>query len=127
LSKNEIHHQISILLSFRQKTWDEDGTVSEEYVPLSIFTTLSPKTETFFNSRTNRTEPTVIIVGDNRFKEYNSTLLDTDYNPKSGIAEIPDIKYAGGRYDNIVAYMNVMRDNNVRELYDLLINTMQDA
>lgn len=127
LSQVEIRNQISTLLSFRKKHWDEDGTVTEEYEPLSIFTILAPTNDTFNNKRTNRTEPTIIYVGDSRFKQSNSWLQDQNYNPQSGIAEIPDIDYDGGRYDNREAYEKVINDDDVRDLYELLIQTMQDA
>jgi hypothetical protein len=63
------------MLSYKKTFWDEDGNIDRiEEVPLTIFSMLAPTKDTFFNKRTNRKEPTVIIVGDNRFKESTSLL-----------------------------------------------------
>lgn len=127
LDETEIRNQISTLLSFRKKYWDEDGNVTEEYEPLSIFTILTPTVDTFFNKRTNQTEPTIILVGDSRFKQSNSWLQDDNYTQNRGVAEIPNVQFDNSRYDNSEAYNKVMQDEDVKELYSLLIQTMKDA
>jgi hypothetical protein len=43
------------------------------------------------------------------------------YNKGNQVAEIPDINYDNGRYDNSEAYNKVMQDDDVRELYELLV------
>ena len=129
MSQLEIRNQISNLLSYKKTYWDEDGNVDRiENEPLTIFSVLAPTKDTFFNSRTNRNEPTIIMVGDQRFKDSHSSLQTTiyQYNPNNGISELPNKNYDNGRYDNSEAYNKVMNDDNVRELYELLIQTMQD-
>jgi hypothetical protein len=37
---------------------------------------------------------------------------------------MPNKDYADGRYDNNEAYNKVMKDDSVKELYELLIQTM---
>jgi hypothetical protein len=37
---------------------------------------------------------------------------------------VPNKDYADGRYDNSEAYNKVMKDDSVKELYVLLIQTM---
>ena len=130
LTQTQIRSQISSLLSYKKTYWDEDGNIDRiENEPLTIFSILAPTKDKFFNKRTNREEPTIILVGDSRFKDSQS-FLDDDYykanNKNNQSAEIPDINYNNGRYDNLEAYNNVMKDNDVRELYELLIQTMQD-
>lgn len=127
LSQSEIRSQIVNLLSFRKKYWDEDGNITEKYEQLSIFQVLSPIQDTFFNKRTNRKEPTIVFVGDSRFKQSDSWLHDSAYNPNSGIAEIPDVSYDGGRYDNLDQFNKIMKDTNLKDLYYLLLDTMRDA
>jgi hypothetical protein len=43
------------------------------------------------------------------------------YGKEEEAAEIPNIMYENGRYNNYNAYNKVMQDDNVRELYELLI------
>jgi hypothetical protein len=124
LTQSQIRSQIHSLLSYKKTYWDEDGNVDRiEDVPLTIFSVLAPQKDTFFNKRTNRDEPTVILVGDSRFKDSYSSLQTPSYqyDPNSGIAEMPNSDYDNGRYDNREAYNKVMKDDNVRELYELLI------
>lgn len=128
MTESDIRNQIVNLLSYRKRIYDEDGElVNIVYEPLTIFSILSPTKDTFFNERTQRNEPTVIFVGTSRFKDSTSSFTDYEYNPKEGIAEKPDKYYDGGTYDNSEAYQKVMNDDDVRELYELLIQTMEDA
>ena len=128
LSESDIRKQIVTLLSYTRRVYDEDGELTDiVYEPLTIFSILSPTEDTFFNTRTHRNEPTIIFVGTSRFKDSTSSFTDRDYNPNEGIAEKPDRFYDGGAYDNSEAYNEVVKDDNVKELYDLLIQTMQDA
>jgi hypothetical protein len=63
------------LLSYKKTYWDEDGNVDRiEDTPLTIFSVLAPVKDKFFNKRTGRNEPTVILVGDSRFKDSHSSL-----------------------------------------------------
>lgn len=127
LSQHEIRNQISTLLSYRKKHFDEDGNVSETYEPLTIFSILAPTKDKFFNNKTGRQEPTIIYVGESRFKDSNSSFVDQLFNRGAGVSEIPDVDFDNGRYDNRLAYDKVMKDNDLRELYELLIQTMKDA
>lgn len=129
LTQSQIRKQISNLLSYKKTYWDEDGNIDRiEDEPLTIFSLLAPNKDTFFNKRTGRNEPTVIIVGDSRFKDSHSSLQTSPdkFDPNAGISEIPNKDFSDGRYDNYEAYNKVMKDDSVRELYELLIQTMQD-
>jgi len=104
----DIKSQITNLLSYRKRTFEEDGSITEEYVPLTIFSMLWPKEETFFNKRTGKKDNTIVLLGEGRFKESYSSLTDTTFNPNEGIAEKPDTAFNNGRYDNSEKY-NEMR------------------
>lgn len=122
----DIKSQITNLLSYRKRTFEEDGSITEEYVPLTIFSMLWPKEETFFNKRTGKKENTIVLLGEGRFKESYSSLTDSQFNPNEGIAEKPDIAFENGRYDNADKYNEMRKDKDVAALYDLLIETMQN-
>jgi hypothetical protein len=67
-------------LSYKKTYWDEDGNVDRiEDEPLTIFSVLAPTKDKFFNKRTNREEPTIVLVGDSRFKDSQSFLNDDWY------------------------------------------------
>lgn len=128
LTESEIRKQIVNLLSYSRRIYDEDGELTDiQYEPLTIFSILSPTKDSFFNERTHRTEPTIIMVGEQRFKDSNSRFADPKYNPNEGIAEKPDARFEKGHYDNSEAYNKVMQDEDVKDLYDTLISVMQDA
>lgn len=127
LTAQEIRRHIISLLSYRRRSFEEDGSVTETIEPLSIFTMLTPKQDTFVNRRTGKTERTIVYLGERRFKDSSSMFLDAVYEPNKGVSEIPNAVFDNGRYDNSEAYDNMRSDKTVADLYDKLIQTMQDS
>lgn len=130
LTQLEIKNHISKLLSYQKTYWDKEGNVDHiEYEPLTIFSILSPKHDTFLNGRTGRKEHTVILVGNGRFKQPMSSLIDDYYmnNNRDQVSELPDNRCDNFRYDNSDNYNKVMKDEGVRELYEILVDTMKYA
>lgn len=127
LTAQEIRRHIVSLLSYRRRSFEEDGSVTETIEPLSIFTMLTPKQDTFVNRRTGKTERTIVYLGERRFKDSSSMFLDAAYEPNKGVSEIPNAVFDNGRYDNSEAYDNMRSDKTVADLYDKLIQTMQDS
>jgi hypothetical protein len=121
LTAQEIRRHIVSLLSYRRRSFEEDGSVTETIEPLSIFTMLTPKQDTFVNLRTGKTERTIVYLGERRFKDSSSTFLDTVYEQNKGVSEIPNAVFDNGRYDNSEAYDNMRSDKTVADLYDKLI------
>lgn len=125
MNTTQIRRSIVKLMSYRRKTFNKDGSVTEEYVPLSIFTMLTPKEKTFVNVKTGITENTIVYVGSNRFVDVKSSFKDSKYKEKLGTAEQPDRLFDNGRYDNTEAYNKVINDPALSNLYDACISTMQ--
>ena len=125
----DIKTQITNLMSYRRRTFEEDGSITEEYVPLTIFSLLWPTSKTFKNKRTGKIERTVVYLGEGRFKESYSSFSEssTNFNPNEGISEKPNTAFDGGRYNNKEKYNEMRKDSSVSELYDLLIQTMKDS
>lgn len=127
LTSSQIRKLISELLSYRRHIVHDDGSVEERNEPLSIFTMLTPKTDSFFNKRTGKQEKTIVYLGERRFLDSVSSYKDTQFDPNGGVAEVPDINVDGGRYDNSEAYQKMRSDKDVSDLYDLLIDTMSQS
>ena len=123
MSLTDIRTQIINLLSYRKRIFHKDGSVTEEYAPLSIFSMLTPAKETFFNTRTGKTERTIVYLGEGRFKESYSTFSTSklDFDPNEGVSEKPNATFDAGRYDNSEAYNEVVKNSAVKNLYDKLI------
>ena len=127
LTQSQIRKLISELLSYRRHIVHDDGSVEERNEPLSIFTMLTPKTDSFFNKRTGKQEKTIVYLGERRFLDSVSSYKDTQFDPNGGVAEVPDINVDGCRYDNSEAYQKMRSDKDVSDLYDLLIDTMSQS
>jgi hypothetical protein len=99
-------------MSYRRRNFEEDGSITEEYVPLTIFSMLWPTEKEFYNKRTGKREKTIVYLGEGRFKESYSSFTTSalDFNPNEGIAEKPNTTFDNGRYDNSVKYKE-MREN----------------
>lgn len=110
MSLPQVKARITELLQYKKRTFEEDGSITEEYVPLTIFSMLTPKEKTFFNKRTGRSEPTITYLGEGRFKEsFSSFTTDPSlFNPNEGISEKPNAGFDHGRYDNSEAFEKVM-------------------
>jgi hypothetical protein len=127
MSVVDIRKVISEMLSYRKREEEDDGSVTERNEPLSIFSMLTPKKDTFVNARTGKTEKTIVFLGERRFLETSSIYTNSVFNPNEGIAEKPNANYGGGRYDNSKKYYEMRKDKDVAALYDLLIQTMSDS
>jgi hypothetical protein len=123
----DIRKVISEILSYRRTVEHDDGSVTEENEPLSIFSMLTPKKDTFTNRRTGKVEKTVVFLGQHRFLETSSSYTNHLFNPNEGIAEKPNASYDNGRYDNSEKYNEMRKNKDVANLYDLLIKTMSDS
>lgn len=131
---DEIKETITKLFSYRKQRVSSDGTVTIEYVPLTVFSMMTPKHDSFMNNRTGRSELTILQVPRGRFAEKqdkHGKYMNRDYNHNDLNSEQPRLDYfdanGNARYDNSQAFSKVMKDPATAELYDVLIDVMQDA
>lgn len=130
----EVREVMSKLFSYQKERVNSSGEVEVTWAPLSIFTMMLPKKDTFFNTRTGRTEKTMLYVPKGRFAEKSDktgTYMNTAYNHHDLNAEQPRTDYidnkGNARYDNQKAYDEMTKDSAVKDLYDILIEEMQKA
>lgn len=131
---DEVKKVMTKLFSYQKEVVDETGSTEIVWVPLSIFTIMLPRSDTFFNSRTNRVEKTMLYVPKGRFAEKSDesgAYMNSNYDHKDLNAEQPKVSYidenGNNRYDNSKAYNDMTKDSAVFDLYNLLIEEMQNA
>lgn len=131
-TRNEIRQQIrELILDYTKTTQEDDGTITTELVPSTVFRMLYPKKDKFFNRSTGKTEPTIWYSPTNRFSTTNGAYINDKFDKSLNISEQPNINYvdASGkrRYDNRKAYSEMSKDTEVKDLYDMLTKVMFDA
>lgn len=101
----------------------EGDIVTTVQVPLSIFSNMYP-TQEQYNGR-----PTVMFSPVGRFSEKNSRFFNDEYDKTDHNSEQPKAFDENGNvlYDNSDAYNEVLKDKGLKLLYDVLIDTMQQA
>lgn len=131
---DQVKDVMSKLFSYKKERVRNDGTVEQVYVPLSVFTMLYPKKETFYNSRTGRTEKTMLYVPKGRFAEKSDKTgryMNLEYNHSDLNSEQPKRNYTDNkgnrRYDNSKAWNEMTENKDVHNLYDILIEEMKNA
>jgi hypothetical protein len=130
----EVKETMSKLFSYQKEYVNRDGDIEITWVPLSIFTMMLPKSDVFFNTRTNRNEKTMLYVPKGRFAEKSDktgTYMNEFYDHHDLNAEQPKIYYVDSngknRYDNYDAYSKMVNETEVKRLYEILIEEMQEA
>jgi len=130
----EVKEVMSKLFSYQKEYVNKDGDVEISWVPLSIFTMMLPKSDVFFNTRTNRNEKTMLYVPKGRFAEKSDktgTYMNEFYDHQDLNAEQPRTDYVDSngknRYDNHTAYDEMEKEPEVKRLYEILIEEMQEA
>lgn len=101
----------------------EGDIITTVQVPLSIFSNMYP-TQEQYNGR-----PTVMFSPVGRFREKNSRFFNDKYDKTDHNSEQPKAFDENGNvlYDNSDAYNEVLKDKGLKLLYDVLIDTMQQA
>ena len=127
---DQVEYTMVKLFSYRRQTINDDGTITEDYVPLTIFSMMMPTEDSFYNIRTGKKERTLLQVPTGRFAERQDT-HGTYINKYDLNAEQPKVDYIDpegrNRYDNSEAWKKITQDDSIKDLYDILIKTMQDA
>ena len=127
---DDVRQIIEKLFSYR-KTKQSGSNLTVEYVPLTIFSMMKPKKDSFVNVKNGRTERTMLYVPRGRFAERfdkSGTYINRSYDKSNLNAEQPRKDYIQdgiARYDNSESFGKIKGD--VKELYDKLIETMQLA
>ena len=121
-SDEEIRSIIIDRFSFYKNKF-ENGIIVTVQVPLSIFSNIYP-TQEQYNGR-----PTVMFSPVGRFREKNSRFFNDEYDKTDHNSEQPKAFDENGNklYDNYDAYNEVLKDKGLKLLYDVLIDTMQQA
>jgi len=82
-SINDVRNTVTKLFTYRKERTDKDGNIIITGEPLSIFSMLKPKKDSFFNTRTNRWERTFLQVPKGRFAEKHDNAgiyMNRDYD-----------------------------------------------
>lgn len=121
-SEDDIKSIITDRFTFYKNVF-ENGIIITKQVPLSIFSNMYP-TQEQYNGR-----PTVMFSPIGRFREKNSRFFNDKYDKTDHNSEQPKAFDEDGDklYDNYDAYNEVLKDKGLKSLYDVLINTMQQA
>lgn len=121
-SEDDIKSIITDRFTFYKNVF-ENGIIITKQVPLSIFSNMYP-TQEQYNGR-----PTVMFSPIGRFREKNSRFFNDEYDKTDHNSEQPKAFDEDGDklYDNYDAYNEVLKDKGLKSLYDVLINTMQQA
>lgn len=112
------------LFSYTYTSQDfETGLMTEERKPLSIFSYLSPLNKVFVDA-SGKAQYTVIEIPKGRFvQKSNSQYINYYYDNYQNQSEQPLKSY----YDNSQAYDKIMQDDNMRTLYEQLIESMKQS
>ena len=134
-SQQDVKNAVTELFTYSKEFFDPtDDQWKIKHVPLTIFQMMLPASDTFVNIRTGKTEKTILYVPKGRFVEScdkTGIYMDRLYDNKEHIAEQPKVDFidenGNARYDNESAYLKMMSDENVKNLYNTLIEEMINA
>lgn len=123
-SENDIRTFFKDLFTYTYLEQDfETGLMTESRKPLSIFSYLEPLNKVF-NNKNGKTEFSIIEIPRGRFlQKSNPKYINEQYDIYQNQSEQPNSFY----YDNSEAYDKMMSDNNMRTLYEQLIQSMQQS
>ena len=123
-SENDIRTFFKDLFTYTYLQQDfETGLMTESRKPLSIFSYLEPLNKVF-NNKDGKTEFSIIEIPRGRFlQKSNPKYINEQYDIYQNQSEQPNPFY----YDNSEAYDKMMSDNNMRTLYEQLIQSMQQS
>ena len=123
-SENDIRTFFKDLFTYTYLEQDfETGLMTESRKPLSIFSYLEPLNKIFIN-KDGKTEFSIIEIPRGRFlQKSNPKYINEQYDIYQNQSEQPNPFY----YDNSEAYDKMMSDNNMRTLYEQLIQSMQQS
>ena len=123
-SENDIRTFFKDLFTYTYLEQDfETGLMTESRKPLSIFSYLEPLNKVF-NNKDGKTEFSIIEIPRGRFlQKSNPKYINEQYDIYQNQSEQPNPFY----YDNSEAYDKMMSDNNMRTLYEQLIQSMQQS
>jgi hypothetical protein len=85
---------------------------------------MMPKHSKFTNSRTGKQEDTMTFVPINSYKhktDNTGRYINTDFDTTRGMSEVPNHLY------DTSDRMKFIRDNNLEDLYDMIIQTMRES
>lgn len=130
---DQIRQQVEDLLTYTHRYFDKQGNLTEDKVPLSIFSIMEPIPDTFNNLKTGRVERTREYIPRGRFatksdKWHNPVKYYNDsYDRNALIAEQPKRFDNNGDilYDNSEAFGKIKGET--KQLYDDLIDVMKQA
>lgn len=125
-NSEEIKRTMTYLFTYEKVSVDHAGYLIKKRVPLSIFSIMLPKNETFVNQKTGKTERTMLYIPTGRFTEkYDKydMYINQSYDYSDMNAEQPKRSI----YDNTEAYDKILSDTDVERLYNILIEEMQNA
>ncbi len=109
--------------TYERSYFDENGMPQTSIEPLSIFTYITPKVDSFVNSKTGQIEPTIVYNPTGRFSKKDDPsgiFVNNDYDTTRGEAVQPKIdEYENPQYDEL---MN--SDQEVIDLYNELVESM---
>lgn len=125
---------MSKLFTYKKERIDKFGNIEIVEAPLTVFSMMIPRKDQFFNTKTGRKENTMLNVPTGRFAEKQDKrgiYMNRDYDHNDLNSEQPKIDYidseGNARYDNSEAYDNMSKDKEVLDLYNILIEEMQNA
>ena len=123
-SENDIRTFFKDLFTYTYLKQDfETGLMTESRKPLSIFSYLEPLNKVF-NNKDGKTEFSIIEIPRGRFlQKSNPKYINEQYDIYQNQSEQPNPFY----YDNSEAYDKMMSDDNMRTLYEQLIQSMQQS
>lgn len=123
-SENDIRTFFKDLFTYTYLEQDfETGLMTESRKPLSIFSYLEPLNK-IFNNKDGKAEFSIIEIPRGRFlQKSNPKYINGQYNIYQNQSEQPNSFY----YDNSETYDKMMSDNNMRTLYEQLIQSMQQS
>ena len=123
-SENDIRTFFKDLFTYTYLEQDfETGLMTESRKPLSIFSYLEPLNK-IFNNKDGKAEFSIIEIPRGRFlQKSNPKYINGQYDIYQNQSEQPNSFY----YDNSETYDKMMSDNNMRTLYEQLIQSMQQS
>lgn len=123
----DVQNAVRELFTYSKEFFDEiDQEWKIKHVPLTVFQMMLPSSDTFQNARTGTVDKTILYVPKGRFVEScdkSGMYINKDYDQKQHIAEQPKVQF----YDNSAKYNEMRSDQNVSDLYDVLVEEMIKA
>lgn len=131
-SDSQIRKFFEQFFTYERSYFDENGMPQTSIEPLSIFTYITPRVDSFVNDKTGQTEPTIVYNPTGRFSKKDDPsgiFVNNDYDTTSGEAIQPMLgKWENGKYTQMYEndqYKELMnQDQEVIDLYNELVESM---